>query len=426
MTKLLSAGPNTPLMTYELLHQTPLGPQHITAAKDITLLVPGTFERREDLTVKVGDGVRTGQKISPFGPAGAYAVSSVTGTIRAIAPMSGDYGRRYTALTITKAPAEQTDDAFSGQAPTLETLLAFLRAAPGNPPLHLFDGAEPAVHTILVCGLDADLLVATNQYVIKAELAAVARGIAILKEATGVPTVVIVVPRDLVQGFGHTGATALKAVDPIYPAANPHLIIHRLFGQEVPMGKSPADLGFALFSAESVAAIGKAFDTGRLPLDKTFTLVDKQGHKSILSARIGTPVADVLAAAGITTADRDRIIAGGPMTGAAVYSEEMPIRADTDALLVQAAGSFALTSDYPCVNCGECVRVCPARMQVNMLVRFLEAGQYSNAADLYDLDACIECGLCSYVCVAHIPIFQYIKLAKYELSRLNAAEAPNG
>jgi electron transport complex protein RnfC len=58
-----------------------------------------------------------------------------------------------------------------------------------------------------------------------------------------------------------------------------------------------------------------------------------------------------------------------------------------------------------------------------MLVRFLEAGQYEDGAELYDLDACVECGFCSFVCVARIPIFQYIRLAKYELSRLTAVEA---
>jgi electron transport complex protein RnfC len=58
-----------------------------------------------------------------------------------------------------------------------------------------------------------------------------------------------------------------------------------------------------------------------------------------------------------------------------------------------------------------------------MLVRFLEAGQYQEAADSYDLYSCIDCGLCSYVCVSKIPIFQYIKLAKFELDRAKAAEA---
>jgi electron transport complex protein RnfC len=58
-----------------------------------------------------------------------------------------------------------------------------------------------------------------------------------------------------------------------------------------------------------------------------------------------------------------------------------------------------------------------------MLVRFLEAGQYEEAADSYDLYSCIECGLCSFVCVSKIPIFQYIRLAKYELERAEASEA---
>jgi electron transport complex protein RnfC len=58
-----------------------------------------------------------------------------------------------------------------------------------------------------------------------------------------------------------------------------------------------------------------------------------------------------------------------------------------------------------------------------MLVRFLEAGQYEAGAEDYDLFSCIECGLCSYVCVAKIPIFQYIRLAKYELGRTNPVEA---
>jgi electron transport complex protein RnfC len=291
--------------------------------------------------------------------------------------------------------------------------------------LHLFRSGDHAIHTLVVAGVDADLLVATNQFIIKSEMHAINRGIDILKAATGVSQVAIAVPRDLVQGFGHTGADELKAVASEYPAANPKLIIYEAFGQEIPAGKSCEELGFAFFSAEAVASIGKAFDTGRVPIEKTLTLVDKNGRKTIISARIGTPIADVLAAHQIQTGDGDRLIVGGPMTGSAIFDEKRPIQADTDAILVQGAADVSLVSDYPCINCGECVRACPTRIQVNMLVRFLEAGQYEDGAELYDLDSCVDCGLCSFVCVARIPIFQYIRLAKYELSRLTAAEASN-
>jgi electron transport complex protein RnfC len=58
-----------------------------------------------------------------------------------------------------------------------------------------------------------------------------------------------------------------------------------------------------------------------------------------------------------------------------------------------------------------------------MLERFLEAGNYQDGADLYDLYSCVECGLCGFVCVSRIPILQYIKLAKHQLAREIPAEA---
>ena len=110
------------------------------------------------------------------------------------------------------------------------------------------------------------------------------------------------------------------------------------------------------------------------------------------------------------------------MAGSAVYSLDHPVLPDTNGIVVIDRSDAAYASDYPCINCGECVRACPAQMQVHMLVRFLEAGHYEEAADNYDLFSCIECGLCSFVCVSKIPIFQYIKLAKYELDRAKAIE----
>ena len=111
------------------------------------------------------------------------------------------------------------------------------------------------------------------------------------------------------------------------------------------------------------------------------------------------------------------------MTGTATYSGTLPVEPGTDGIMVQEGSDSPEVSDYPCVNCGECVRICPVKIPVNMLVRFLEARLYEDAAAMYDLHCCIECGLCSYVCVSRIPIFQYIKLGKYELSLIETAEA---
>ncbi|MBW1899292.1 MAG: 4Fe-4S dicluster domain-containing protein, partial [Deltaproteobacteria bacterium] len=217
----------------------------------------------------------------------------------------------------------------------------------------------------------------------------------------------------------------VKTVSSIYPKALPHLVLKEILGKEIPAGSSFEELGVLLIGAEAVASLGTAYTTKEIPTKKIITVIDKHGFKKLISTIIGTPLKDIFSALGISAEDSDRIIIGGPMTGSSVYTEDHPICNDTDAVIVQDRNVIPFISDNACINCGECVRICPAKVPANMLVRFLEVSQYEEAADSYDLFSCIECGLCSYVCTAKIPIFQYIRLAKYELARIHAAEAEN-
>jgi electron transport complex protein RnfC len=171
-----------------------------------------------------------------------------------------------------------------------------------------------------------------------------------------------------------------------------------------------------------VASLGKTYRNEQIPVHKILTLITKDGRQRLIKTTIGTPIRDILDRYDVSINEEDRIILGGPMRGSAVYSLDHPVGPDTDGLLILDRADAAYATDYPCINCGDCIRVCPARIQVHLLVRFLEAGQFEEAADNYDLYSCIECGLCSFVCVSRIPIFQYIKLAKYELDRAKASE----
>ena len=142
----------------------------------------------------------------------------------------------------------------------------------------------------------------------------------------------------------------------------------------------------------------------------------------MIRVRLGTPINAVLDALDIPLEQGDRLVIGGPMTGRSIYSEEMPVLQDTDAIMIQGKDQLARNEDVPCVNCGECIRACPVRIPVNMLVRLLENSRYEEAEKDYDLLSCIECGLCSYVCESKIPVFHYIMLGKYELTLLEEAE----
>ena len=413
-----------PRLEYGSVADTPSLKQ-IPTPKEITLLSNCPFDKK-NLLFKKKATLKTGQKLLLYKESDEYVVSSVTGQVSSISSYTGDFGRSYTAITIEVADDEEIDDEFKdiSKNASLETIKNFLAFAPGNPPVKLFTDKDKSINTIVVCCADSDLLITTNQYIVKSDIDAIKNGISILKAATGVNDVIMVASQSQMHELSATGEK-VKQINDTYPSALPHLIMKDILGKVVPAGKNPEDIGVCFISAEAVASIGNAFNSGQLPVTKTFTLVNKDGSKTLVSARIGTPASDIFTALNITLNENDRIIFGGPMTGSSVYSEDHPVQPDTDAIVVQDRDDIPVISDYPCTNCGDCLRVCPVNIQVSMLVRLLEGGHYEEAADQYDLYSCIECGLCSYVCVSGMPIFQYIRSAKYELGRANTAEATN-
>lgn len=426
MLKKLFGGLATPRIEYIPLEGRLPVPVDIPLPPKVTLILDIAIDAKDTILPKVGDTVKTGQKLTLVEGGQPYVISPATGAVSAVAPFRGEMGQSGTAISIDAVQKEDRDDSFAAaaQEPTLDSATGFLAGAPGNPPFKVFSDPEKSIHTIVINGADRDLLIATQQFVVQSRIDAIIKGIAVLKKIAGIENVILAVPLNVMGGYGSIGA-AVKFVDTAYPSALPHMILKDVLEKVIPAGKSAEDLGVCIFNAEAVASIGRAYEDGKIPFQKILTVIKKDGSKGLVSARIGTPVKDILKAVAETVADRDRVILGGPMTGVSIYTLDYPVRPDTDALMIQDKASIPFVSDYPCINCGECIRVCPAKIPINMLVRFLEAGQYQEAADLYDLYACFECGLCSYVCVSRIPIFQYIRLAKYELNRIATAEVTN-
>ena len=428
MIKRSFIGLAKPMLKYEALDVSTLEPSVVQPSKKVTLLLDKTFNFKDKTLFNIGDTVKTGQKLSYSENSDAYVISTVTGTISSIAPFNADYGKAYTAITIEVAENEEIDDQFSSLAkqPDIDTVKDYLGFIPGNLPADLFPSTDPSppIEAIVISGVDRDLFITTNQNTVRVDGKAIKHGVQILKQITGIDNIIIVSPDYLMQDAGISGAE-VRIAGLEYPASLPNLIMRDVLGQVVPAGKNCEDMGVSFISAEAVASIGKAFSEGQIPLYKHLNLIKKDGSSTLISARIGTPISDILDALGVTLNEKDRLIIGGPMTGSAIYSEDFPVLPDTDAVMVQDRGNISLVSDYPCINCGECVRTCPANIPINLLVRFLEAGQYEEAADQYDLYSCIECGLCSFVCVSKMPVFHYIKLAKYELGRTTTAEAEN-
>ena len=391
----------------------------------VTVYLNKPYSQAVEEFLKIGDSVKTGQKVA-IDNDGQYFISPVTGSVSAIDEYLGYLGVNYTSISIKADAEEQEDEEIKTVkgAKSSEDVVKFLSKLPGCPDFAGFINKKYSLKTIVIEGTDDDLLVTTNQAVVERYADDIQEGIKTLKGLTGARRVYITAfPPSHTKEW--EGKTAVIKLEPVYPATLPEMVMKNKIKWVVPAGKKSEDMGVGFIKAEAVAALGAAINSGKAPIEKIITVIDKAGSVKNLSVRIGTPVKNILKHLNINVEHGDRIVIGGPLRGKSIYTEDTPVLWDTDAVFVQGAADIVQSADTHCINCGECVRACPANMQVNMLVRLLENSQYGEAAREYDLLSCIECGLCTYVCVSRIPIFHYIMLGKNEYLKLMSMEESN-
>ena len=203
-----------------------------------------------------------------------------------------------------------------------------------------------------------------------------------------------------------------------YPQGAEKMLIEAIVKRRVPAGGLPMDVGTVVNNVGTAYAVADAILQGK-PLIERIVTVTGPGvvEPKNLRVRLGTPFSVLLDACGGLKDTVTQVYMGGPMMGFAQYNLDVPVVKATSGIVCEESDSKVHQRIYPCIQCGNCVSVCPMNLLPTRLSNFAENSKLSEAESFGILN-CIECGSCSYVCPSNIPLVQWIRVGKLQVSEM--------
>lgn len=253
---------------------------------------------------------------------------------------------------------------------------------------------------LVVNGLNPEPGVTVAEALLSEERATLEKGLSLALRLVG-PS------RCVLASSGQAGTTEFADCDvqtlkPVYPGSVDELVVKGVTGKE-----NPGNV--VVVSVSELWALGRVASTG-MPLDETVATVNGVNYR----IKIGTPLGHVFEHAGLEAGDGSVVRIGGPIRGVAAYSLDQGVPAGCIAADVVPAGEFAPVENVACINCGECVLACPARLMPNLITRHAEFDMFDKCRD-YGIDSCLDCGMCAVKCMARRPLLHLIRFAKEQL-----------
>jgi electron transport complex protein RnfC len=296
------------------------------------------------------------------------------------------------------------------------------------------------VEWLLVNGAECEPWICCDDALMRERAADVVLGTRVLLAACGAARATIALEDDkpearavLASALAASGDDRIELVvlPAVYPLGAEGLLIAAVTGREVPRGALPPEVGVLCQNVGTAAGVARLVTEG-LPLLSRVVTVTGGGVRRPrnLEARIGTPIADLVAACGGYDELQPpvRLVAGGSLTGRALASDAVAVTKGLNCVLIAAATDLpARVAEMPCIRCGDCATTCPVGLLPQQLHR---AAMADDAAGLerFGLADCIECGCCDYVCPSGIPLTARFHAARerqqlHEAGRRRAAEA---
>lgn len=221
--------------------------------------------------------------------------------------------------------------------------------------------------------------------------------------------------RKLAAGYDGIEVYGLKVK---YPQGAEKQLIKALTGREVPSGKLPIEVGTVVNNAGTAFAVYEAVQKNKPLIERIVTVTGKSlKEPSNFIVRIGTPVIELIEAAGGLPENTGKVIAGGPMMGKAVSSLEVPVVKGTSGILILPEEESKRAPVMHCIRCGKCITACPMGLEPWLLEKLVYIEDFERAEEERIMD-CIECGSCHYACPAGRQLLDYMRVGKSRVGQI--------
>ncbi|MDG5817010.1 electron transport complex subunit RsxC [Chitinispirillales bacterium ANBcel5] len=393
--------------------------------------------------VKRGDRVCIGQTIGDAGGfVSAPVHSSVSGTVKSVGMFPHPTGKQTMAVEIENdgtdefAPLESFEKPWKEAAPgeLIQKInnCGIVGMGGATFPTHvkLSPPSNKPIDTLIINGAECEPYLTADHRLMLERTEGLLTGALITRKILGAKRCTIAIEDNKADAIA---AISQKLSDPKfkdlsvgvlkskYPQGGEKQLINAVTSREVPSGGLPMDIGCVVENVSTALAIYDAIIDGKPLYQRVVTITGPltRTPKNLL-VRIGTPVMNILQACDVDFSMLKKVVTGGPMMGIALSTLDVPVIKSTSGLLTLDEKTPGIR-EYPCINCGKCVKICPMKLIPSRICKYAEKGKLDDAAE-WNLMDCMECGSCTYTCPSKINLVHYIRLGKYQIQAKRAAQ----
>ena len=385
-------------------------------------------------TVKKGDTVKVGQLIGQAaGFISANIHSSVSGTVTSIDPVVDASGYPRPAITI-KVEGDEWDEnilkeplAKHPNTFTKEEIIATISAAGivgmggATFPTQVKLSPPPGntAEVLIINGVECEPYLTADHRLMLEHGKELIAGIELLMKALNVKRAIVGIEnnkKDAIEELGkHARLSDGIEICPLkiqYPQGGEKQLIQATTGKFVPSGGLPIAVGAVVQNVGTVYAVYEAVMKHKPLFERVVTVTGKSlKEPGNYLCRIGTPLSQLIEAAGGLPEDTGKVIGGGPMMGKALTTTNIAITKGTSGVLLMRQEESVRKEYRNCIRCSKCVTVCPMGLEPYYLMQLSEHNKL-DALEAEKIMDCIECGSCSYTCPANRPLLDVIRLGK--------------